>query len=163
MPQPIAAGDLDRRIEIERDAPTRDGHGNDVANWQLYTRAWAKFMPGTGRERREAAKDVASLTAVFRVRRSARTSAVTAADRILFDNFIWDIAAIARYERDGLDFTATTAYAIVVRALSGAVAVTARVVGTIAVAAPLAGAVVAAAALAGDVTVAVPLAGAIAA
>lgn len=106
----INAGDLDTRIRIERDSPTKDGHGNTSAtgNWVLYTRVWARRLDGGGRDTRQAAQDSASLTAVFRIRRSARTAEVTPDFRLVVDGAPWDIQAVARFGNDALDISATT-------------------------------------------------------
>lgn len=113
---PLTSGELDRRIRIERNTPTRDGHGNDVPAWGLLSAAWAKFMPGSAQERREAAADRGTLTAVFRIRRTSRLWPASGQklgpkDRIIFDGLVWDVNGAVTFGLDGLDVTATTGFA----------------------------------------------------
>lgn len=103
---PLTAGELDRRIVIQRDTPTQDGHGNDVDGWADLSTRWARVIYGSGMERRQAAQADASQTATFEVRRDSVTAAVTPADRILFDGLVWEIAGAVRLGRDGMAFTA---------------------------------------------------------
>lgn len=111
----VSAGELDRRIRIERNAPTRDSHGNDIDAWTLLTRPWARFMPGSAQERREAAEDRGTLTAIFRVRKTSLLWPMTGRklgpkDRIIFDGWAWDVAGAVAFGLDALDVTATTAF-----------------------------------------------------
>lgn len=103
----IKAGELDRRISIERKAVASDGYGGEVETWTDIARPWAKVINGSGTERRAAAQVSATLSATFRVRSNAVTIAVTPVDRIQYDNALWDISSNVPYGRDGRDITAT--------------------------------------------------------
>jgi head-tail adaptor len=103
----ISAGNLDKRIRIERDTPSKDGHGNSVSNWALLTLAWAKVFYGLGVDRRQAAADNAAQTATFQIRRNATTQTITPADRVVFRGLNWEINGIAEFDRDDIELTAT--------------------------------------------------------
>ncbi|MGZ8286136.1 MAG: phage head closure protein [Allosphingosinicella sp.] len=110
----LKAGELNRRILFERNTQGRDSAGNQEDSWAVLGRAWAKVMYGTGQERREAAQESATTPATFRVRRSAVTLSLTAADRLRFDPAggapddapLWDIAGAVPFGNDGVDITA---------------------------------------------------------
>jgi head-tail adaptor len=159
---PLAAGDLDRRISIERDVGGRDDHGNDSPEWRPLARCWAQAVFGTGMERREAAQERAGLTATFRIRRTSATKGAVPGDRIDHAGLVWDIKSVARLGLDGLELTAVTAYQVLVRALTGAIHGTSTLAGTLSVRAALTGHVAGAGALTSVLTVRADLAGGVA-
>lgn len=113
---PIDAGELDRRIRIEQQLAGRDDWNTPTGSWGLLASRAAKFIPGTGTERREAAQTAATRTATFRIRRDSVTRAVTPKHRLRFNEFgvtdqaspIWDIKRVDPLGRDALEITATS-------------------------------------------------------
>jgi SPP1 family predicted phage head-tail adaptor len=101
----MGAGQRDRKIVFERNAPAFDGYGGEVENWSTLETAWADVRYGTGQERREAAKESASVTATFQVLATSGTRSLTAVDRINF-NGIWDIVSAVPNGRAFIDVTA---------------------------------------------------------
>lgn len=102
----MKAGEYDKRVVFERDAPSTNGFNERVPAWAEFARAWARVTYGTGQERRAAAQESADAPATFRVRRSAATAALTVRDRIGFEG-IWDISSIVPFRREAFDITAT--------------------------------------------------------
>lgn len=82
-------GARQHRIRIERATVAKvDGEG--IETWAPLTEAFARIQYGTGRERREAAQEVAVLPATFWILDTPKTRAVTPKDRIVFQG-TWDI------------------------------------------------------------------------
>lgn len=116
MPQPfLAAGSLDRRIEIERQIVTTDEYGQERGDWQVIAKVWAAMINGSGAERRAAAQTQAQVAATFRIRFGSVTATVSPRDRIRFDPFdsrnpdppIWNVTNVAPFGRRlALDVTA---------------------------------------------------------
>ena len=102
-----SAGDLNERISIERDTPTRDDYNEEVSDWAEIGKRWAKVWYGSGSERRESAAEREMQRATFQCRHDATTSNVTVKDRIVFDGSIWDIRNVSKMRDRGLvEFTA---------------------------------------------------------
>lgn len=114
---PIPAGDLHHRVQMERRVEGQDSYGQEIEGWAPLGITRAIFMPGTGQERREAAQERASISAVFRMRRFPVTAGLKAADRLRFNPFgpldesapAWDIISVVPFERGGVDVTAVRA------------------------------------------------------
>ena len=47
---PIAAGELDKQVTLERNTPTRNGFGEEVDAWATLATVWAGIDPKRGRE-----------------------------------------------------------------------------------------------------------------
>jgi head-tail adaptor len=82
----VASGVLEQRVRFDRQvAGVDDGYGNTLpAAWSPLFTCWASFKPETGRERLEAGRLEATMRGVLRVRRSADSKGVSAADRVVF-------------------------------------------------------------------------------
>jgi len=66
---PINAGDLNRRIIVERDGPaTHDGYQNVPGQPEVLATIWASVRPGGGRERYANAENAATAPMVFTIR-----------------------------------------------------------------------------------------------
>lgn len=102
------AGDRDRRIVFERNAPFTNDHGDEVQGWQHLCKAWARVTFGSGAERRGAAQERATQTATFECL-AIDTSRAAVTDRIKFDGSLWDITSRALVGRDQIHFTAIMA------------------------------------------------------
>lgn len=103
----LAAGRLRDRITIERATVTPDAHGEEQETWAPLTGAWAEVNYGRGEERRSAAQQGASLTALFRIRLNPTTRTVSPADRLSFAGGLWDISSAVPLGNFGLEITAT--------------------------------------------------------
>ena len=84
----MRAGELDRRITIEVNAPTRSASGAAVDSWSAFATVWAKRRDVGGREIRAGAEFVGEIDAVFTVRWLA---GVTDAMRVDDDGTLFDI------------------------------------------------------------------------
>jgi head-tail adaptor len=82
----VASGVLEQRVRFERQiVGADDGYGNTLpAAWSPLFTCWASFKPETGRERIEAGRLEATMRGVLRVRRSADSKGISAADRVVF-------------------------------------------------------------------------------
>ncbi|RIA37479.1 head-tail adaptor [Hephaestia caeni] len=63
----LQAGKLDRRVRIEKRTLVDDGY-NEVETWAALTTVWTQFIPGGGKEAREAIGRAATTPATFRIR-----------------------------------------------------------------------------------------------
>lgn len=91
----LGAGDLDRRIIIERSVETgRNGLNEPTTRWATYVEVWAQRKDASDGERLAAGEVGASLMSRFVVRWSSRTATVTSGDRISHDGGIWNIKGI---------------------------------------------------------------------
>ncbi len=105
----LDAGELDRRIVVERATTSADDYGGETKTWSKWCKSWAKVTYGRADERRQAAQEEASLVATFRVRANAKTSAIETTDRIVYDGSAWDISSNVAFGRAGRDITAIRA------------------------------------------------------
>lgn len=88
------AGQLDRRITIQRFTATQDAFGGDVETWVDLKTVSAKRMDLSDSERLAADQVNATQMSRFVVRSSAITRDVTPKDRINHDGGSWDIHGI---------------------------------------------------------------------
>ena len=102
----LRAGALRERITIERASAASNDYNEEVLTWATLATVRAQVLYGTGRERREAAQEVASVPATFRVRQSSDSASWTPKDRILFAGAAWDIVSNVPIGRDGREITA---------------------------------------------------------
>ena len=110
----LAAGELDRRIRIERDGPAgHDGFQNVPGKAAVLATTWAKYIPAPGRERYANAENAATAPALFRIRWKASLDpdapgGLSVKDRIRFpnrdDGALYEIVSVVEYgRRVGLD------------------------------------------------------------
>lgn len=103
----LAAGDLDRRLRIERAVLTRDGFGEEIAVWGLLAGVWAGKRDVSDRERIASAEVAAEITTRFVIRWSPDVADVNPKDRIVFDGRIFDISGVKEIgRREGLEVSA---------------------------------------------------------
>lgn len=101
-------GKMDQRITIERATTLADTFGTPVPSWSAYLSCWAEVRYGTGQERREAAQQVASAPATFRIRYSVAAAGIAEIDRIAHRGATWDIKSVVELGRnEGIEITAT--------------------------------------------------------
>jgi len=103
----LAAGDLDRRIIIQRATVTKGTHNADVETWIVLARVWAGKKDVSDRERVAAAEVAAEITTRFVIRWSSVVEDVGPRDRVVYDGRIYDISAVKEIgRRDGLEISA---------------------------------------------------------
>ena len=105
----MSAGLRDRLITIERATVTQDDYGEETEVWGSIGRAWARVFYSRGNERREAAADRSEMPITFVVLANDLTRAITAKDRVSYDNLIWNIEGIAPVTRGDIEITAVAA------------------------------------------------------
>ncbi len=103
----IRAGYLTERVTIERATSSRDAMNAKVETWAPLGTRWCQVNYGRGDERREAARESATLPASFRFRADGVTTSLTVKDRLTFEGAAWDITSVVPFERVGVDVTAT--------------------------------------------------------
>jgi SPP1 family predicted phage head-tail adaptor len=105
---PIKAGELDRRITIERAAATQDpGSGHDIQSWATLATVWAKVTPVSDRERVASAQVSAEITDRFLIRWSPQVSGVSPKDRIVYGGRTYNISGVKEIDRRvGIEITA---------------------------------------------------------
>jgi SPP1 family predicted phage head-tail adaptor len=102
----LQAGDLDRRITIERFTETRDPFNNPVKSWAPLATVWASRADVSDSERLAAQEIGAEITTRFRIRWSRALSDVDPKDRVRFDGRLYDIVGVKEIaRREGLEIT----------------------------------------------------------
>lgn len=107
----IAAGDLDRRIDIEIATKTRDAAHDVISTWGAFARRSARVRDARGREFFGAQQMVHEADRMFTVRSDAQTRLIAPeSHRIVFDNRVHEIVAVAqsRERDDTIDILCTT-------------------------------------------------------
>lgn len=100
----IEAGDLDRRITIERATTTTDDFGADTQTWAPLATVWASYKPISDSERMRAAEVGATITARFQIRWGHD---VDVEDRLIFEGRVMSIVAVKEIgRREGQELTA---------------------------------------------------------
>lgn len=112
------AGQLDRRITIQRYTATQDAFGGDTKTWVNLTtnsqeggpeKFAAKYTPVSDAERLSASQINATQMSRFVVRSSTVTRGVTPEDRVSFDGDFWDIHGIKETKEGRKRFLEITA------------------------------------------------------
>ncbi|MBW8814033.1 MAG: phage head closure protein [Caulobacterales bacterium] len=97
MSQGIPAGDLDRRITLQRSSPARDAFGAKVAGplgWADLASVKAKHTPVSDGERIRAQQNGASITDRFLIRWSKRLADLGARDQLVFEGRTYGITGV---------------------------------------------------------------------
>jgi SPP1 family predicted phage head-tail adaptor len=107
----MRAGDLDRRIRLQRASAGTDDYGGPVAD------PWVDLVPGgvaaqytpiSDGERVRAEQVGASVTDRFLIRWSSVAASLTPADQVLFEDRVYGITAVKPVgRRVGLEITAS--------------------------------------------------------
>jgi SPP1 family predicted phage head-tail adaptor len=105
MADKLPASRFDSKIVFERRGAAKDGYGAKTADWAPIAWTWAKYLPGSGTERRTAAQETSVHTAKFVTRATRLTSAVTEQERIVFEGEAWDIKSNVPLGRDRREIT----------------------------------------------------------
>src|SRR5690554_282087 len=101
----MRAGDLDRRITINRAGSVTNAYGEIVETWADLATVWAKVEPISDGERWRAAEVAAHVTTRFTIRWGL---GVTPQDRILYEGREFEIAGVKEIgRREGQEITAS--------------------------------------------------------
>ncbi|MDP2330414.1 MAG: phage head closure protein [Reyranella sp.] len=101
----MRAGDLDRRITIERFTETQGPSGEPILEWNALATVWAKVDQQGGREFFASIQEVSERKVVFRIR---WIEGLTVLDRVVCDGDLHDIEEVRRLGRkEGLELHCT--------------------------------------------------------
>lgn len=92
----LNAGDLDKRVSIQRlapNSPDRDQGGAPDSSWVTVDTVWAGIMPLRGRELIAAQEVHSEVSGTIKIRYRA-SLALTAADRVVYAGRNYDILAV---------------------------------------------------------------------
>ena len=102
----MRAGDLNRRITIQRVSVTQDEYNNDVETWEDFCTVWASYEPLSDGERLRAGERAAEASARFQIRHSSQVADVSAWDRLLFGCVVHNISHVKEIgRREGIELT----------------------------------------------------------
>lgn len=102
------AGNLDRRVTLQRPTQTPDGMGGTEAGWQDVVQVWAGFKYLRGSESVMAGRLQGRVTAVVTVRRNLATAPITADWRLSEGSpaTVWNVrSVIPTNDRSCLELT----------------------------------------------------------
>jgi SPP1 family predicted phage head-tail adaptor len=88
------AGELDRRITIQRATVTRNEFNEPIESWGDLTTVWAKRRDASAAEAYRAQEVGAEITARFTVRWSMIAATVNPSDRLSFEGKLYNITAV---------------------------------------------------------------------
>ena len=88
------AGNLDRRIVIERATSTNNALNEPQQTWATLTTVWAQRKDVSDGEKLAAGQVGSHLSSRFVIRSNPTTKAITPSDRINYDGSIWSIFGI---------------------------------------------------------------------
>lgn len=95
MPAQLQAGDLDRRIVIQRATLSQGGGYNEPQEtWATFLTVWAKRHDASAAEAYRAQEVDAQITTRFTIRYSTQAASITPKDRIVFDGRTYNITAV---------------------------------------------------------------------
>lgn len=101
----MRAGDIDRRITIERFTQTQAPDGSPIETWAPLGTVWAKVDQQGGREFFATAQEVSERKVVFRIR---WIEGLTVLDRVMCDGAEHDIVEVRRLGRkEGVELHCT--------------------------------------------------------
>lgn len=93
---PPSAGELDRRVEIQRTTEVQDSFGQVNLTWVQLAQVWARFEPGGGGESFVAEQRSSRAQAAFTIRYRA---GITPRMRVKLDSDVWEIEAVEEPQR----------------------------------------------------------------
>ncbi len=107
-----SAGDLDRRITVERyNESARDEFNEATGAWESYTTVWASRQDVSDAEKVTADQVNAVRSSRFVIRSSIKSRAITPNDRINYNSLLWDIHGIKETREGRKRFLEITAMA----------------------------------------------------
>lgn len=95
----LAAGNLDRRVTLERYTAVLDDYGGEVRTWIALATVWARVEQRTGYERSASNQVQAGAVTLFTIRWQQALADLNPKDRILYDGRYWDIESVAELGR----------------------------------------------------------------
>lgn len=102
----IRAGQLDRRITLQRATVTRDEYNNPVETWEDLRTVWAGFEPIRDGERFRAGERAAEASARFLIRYSSQVADINGKDRLTMRGTVYQITHVKEVgRREGLELT----------------------------------------------------------
>lgn len=87
----MRAGKLRDRVTFQRQSDESDDHGNVLGEFEDHLTVWGDLRETPGKERIASGTVEATRLATLRVRYSADTAAITAADRVSARGAFWNI------------------------------------------------------------------------
>ncbi|HEU0045083.1 head-tail adaptor protein [Sphingomonas sp.] len=91
----LGAGQRDRKATVERaGAPVVGPHGDETPGWTVLAIEWVSVRFGSSAERRQAAQTGANQAATFGFLWNTATRSITPADRLQFDDAVWNIQGV---------------------------------------------------------------------
>lgn len=90
----MEAGDLDRRVTIQRSESARNKFNEPIESWSDLTTVWARRRDVSDGEKTAAAQVGATLMSRFVVRSSSITRTVIPTDRLNHDGGLWNILGV---------------------------------------------------------------------
>lgn len=105
----LNAGDLDRRIILQRYGIARNADNEPVETWTPdASPVWASWRRASARETLASAEINATATDVFEIRYSSAVSTINPKDRLSYQGQVYDIQAVAEIgRREGLRIDAS--------------------------------------------------------
>jgi SPP1 family predicted phage head-tail adaptor len=88
------AGELDRRITIQRATVTRNEFNEPIESWGDLTTVWAKRRDASAAESYRAQEVGAEITTRFTIRWSMTAATVNPSDRVSFEGRLYNITAV---------------------------------------------------------------------
>jgi SPP1 family predicted phage head-tail adaptor len=95
----MRAGNLDRRIAIQRKSITQSDSGEEVVTWTAVATVWAEKLSKGAIERMARQQIIAEAQLVFLIRWSDTVKETTAEHRIVFDGRECDIVGVEEFRR----------------------------------------------------------------
>lgn len=101
----MRAGDLDRRITLQKRTEQQDTYGQPIITWVPIATVWAQMQQQSGREFMAGAIPVSERRVVFRMR---HRSDITVLDRVTHDGDEFDVNEVRELgRREGLELHTT--------------------------------------------------------
>lgn len=88
----MKAGELNRKIRIEVNTPTRDDAGDSIDSWSTLSTVWASMQSGSGGEKTEAEKSASTNVVTFRM---YWLSGVSSKNRICYNSEYYNILGVS--------------------------------------------------------------------
>lgn len=103
----MQAGELDRRITIERYSATTNDLGEEVGSWTPLATVWAAKTDIRDSERFVAQQVNSSITTRFQIRYLTKLADLDAKDRLTHGELVYGIVAVKEIgRREGIEITA---------------------------------------------------------
>lgn len=90
----MRAGELDRRITIERYVETRGDFNEPIMTWEPLVTVWCAKRDASAGESYRAQSVSAQITTRFTIRYSSQVADVNPKDRIIYEGRVYNITAV---------------------------------------------------------------------